>query len=72
MILEQLKDHILQILIIAAVISLIIGLIREPDEGWMEGTAILVAVCLVVFVSAGNDYVKQKQFERLNAECEKK
>ena len=72
LILEQLKDHILQILIVAAVISLVIGLIQEPEDGWMEGTAILIAVCLVVFVSAGNDAIKQKQFERLNAQSELK
>jgi magnesium-transporting ATPase (P-type) len=55
---DQLKDPILQILMVAAVISLVIGIIQEPEDGWMEGTAILVAVCIVVFVSAGNDYIK--------------
>ena len=31
----------------------------EPDHGWIEGTAILSAVVIVVSVGAGNDYVKE-------------
>jgi uncharacterized membrane protein YbjE (DUF340 family) len=50
---------------VAAIISLVIGLIMEPDHGWIEGTAILIAVVIVVGVSAGNNVVKEKQFRLL-------
>jgi magnesium-transporting ATPase (P-type) len=67
---EQLQDFILKILILAAMISLVIGIIEEPADGWMEGAAILIAVTLVVMVTAVNDYLKQKQFAKLNAVTE--
>jgi magnesium-transporting ATPase (P-type) len=70
MIWEQLEDPILRILIVAAMISLAVGIIEEPVDGWMEGAAILFAVVLVVLVTAANDYAKQKQFRRLNASVE--
>jgi hypothetical protein len=31
----------------------------------MEGASILLAVLLIVTVSAGNNYVKEKQFQKL-------
>lgn len=37
----------------------------EPGS-WMEGVAVLVAVLIVAFVTAGNDYSKEKQFRSLN------
>jgi hypothetical protein len=37
-----------QVLIAAAVVSLIIGIIEDPGHGWIEGTAIVIASkCLV-------------------------
>ncbi|CAG9332983.1 unnamed protein product [Blepharisma stoltei] len=63
---EALDDTILRILIIAATISLIIGIIEEPSKGWLEGTAILVAVIIVVLVTAINNYIKEIQFRKLD------
>jgi Ca2+ transporting ATPase len=63
---DGLNDNIIRILIVAACVSLILGLIQEPSEGWIEGTAILVAVVLVVAVTACNDYNKDRQFRKLN------
>ena len=60
-----LTDPILLILILAAVVSLIVGLVEEPEHGWTEGVAIFIAVILVSFISAGNDYSKQLQFRDL-------
>eukprot|EP01038_Epipyxis_sp_PR26KG_P009748 gene9748-13115_t len=62
---EALSDTTLIILMIAAVISLIIGVIKHPDIGWIEGTAILIAVFLVSNITAANDYSKQLQFRAL-------
>ncbi|CAK9437878.1 uncharacterized protein LODBEIA_P22560 [Lodderomyces beijingensis] len=81
---EAMKDKVLIILSIAAVVSLALGLYETfgsgthyDDEGkpvpkvdWVEGVAILVAVCIVVVVGAANDYQKERQFARLNAKKE--
>ena len=67
---DAFKDRILQILIIAAIVSLIVGTIDDPAQGWMEGTAILVAVVIIVSVTSANEYIKQKQFIKLNAQAD--
>ncbi|KAJ1911892.1 plasma membrane calcium [Mycoemilia scoparia] len=75
---EQLKDKFLILLNIAALVSLAIGIYQdvrvtgnEEDDGdnthWVEGFAIIVAVAVVVIVSAMNDYQKERQFQKLNA-----
>ncbi|KAH3757734.1 calcium-translocating P-type ATPase [Pelomyxa schiedti] len=66
MVLEGLGDKTLIMLCIAACVSLVLGVWENPKSGWIEGTAILVAVCLVVSVSAGNDWQKERQFRKLN------
>ena len=54
----------LLLLLGCAVISIIFGSIHEKSaKGAIEGIAILVAVCIVVFVGAGNDFQKQRQFK---------
>lgn len=81
---EAMKDKVLIILSIAAVVSLALGLYETfgsgthyDDEGkplpkvdWVEGVAILVAIAIVVLVGAANDYQKERQFARLNAKKE--
>jgi Ca2+-transporting ATPase len=66
-----LSDTTLLILIAAAAVSLVIGFLAHPDEGWIEGTAIFIAVFLVSNISAGNDYTKQLQFKALEASSAK-
>ena len=68
---NALTDSTLLILIAAATVSLIIGLIEEPDHGWIEGSAIFIAVFLVSNISAFNDYSKQLQFRALEASSQK-
>jgi P-type Ca2+ transporter type 2C len=58
-------DTTLIILIIAAVVSLAIGIYEHGGSGWIEGGAILIAVVLVAGVTAGNDYTKELQFRAL-------
>lgn len=60
-----LSDTTLLILIAAAAVSLIIGVLTEPEHGWIEGVAIFIAVFLVSNIAAGNDYSKQLQFKAL-------
>eukprot|EP01102_Stenamoeba_stenopodia_P005239 TRINITY_DN1578_c0_g2_i2.p1 TRINITY_DN1578_c0_g2~~TRINITY_DN1578_c0_g2_i2.p1 ORF type:complete len:987 (+),score=295.45 TRINITY_DN1578_c0_g2_i2:181-3141(+) len=66
LILAGLEDKTLIMLMVSAVTSLIFGLYEDPAHGWIEGTAILFAVVLVVMVSSLNDYHKEKQFRKLN------
>eukprot|EP00126_Sphaerothecum_destruens_P002886 Sdes_comp16293_c0_seq1m5645 len=55
---EGLQDNTLIMLIISAVISFILGIHEDPSTGWIEGTAIMVAVVVVVLVASVNDYEK--------------
>lgn len=81
---DAMKDKVLILLSVAAVISLALGLyetfgqgVMYDDEGhampkvdWVEGVAIMVAVAIVVLVGAANDYQKERQFAKLNAKKE--
>merc|ERR1712066_722399 len=74
------------ILEIAAVVSLGLSLYKPPspsvkpdsgfieeeedEHGWIEGAAILIAVIIVVFVTAFNDWSKEKQFRGLQDRIE--
>lgn len=51
----------------AATISLAIGVWKEGwSKGWYEGVTIYLAVLIIVTVTATNDYIKDKQFRKLN------
>ena len=68
---ESLEDTILRILIVAAIFSLILGMVFEGvEKGWVEGFAILIAVMIVSLVTAVNDYEKEKQFRSLQGKIE--
>lgn len=66
-----LSDTTLMILTAAAAVSLVIGVLTEPEHGWIEGAAIFIAIFLVSNISAGNDYSKQLQFKALEASSAK-
>lgn len=42
----------------------------EHAAGWIDGTAILAAVVIVVFVSSLNDWRKERQFRSLQEKVE--
>lgn len=69
---EALQDATLIMLVVSAIFSLALGMAFEHDKStaWVEGAAILFAVIVVVVVTAGNDYVKDRQFLQLNATME--
>ena len=67
---EAMNDVTVQILCVAAIISLGIGagLKKHREEyGYLEGIAIVVVVCVVVFLQAYIDYVKEQKFRQLNS-----
>lgn len=43
---------------------------EESHYGWIEGLAILISVIVVVFVTAFNDYSKERQFRGLQSRIE--
>lgn len=64
--LETFNDATLQILMVAATVSLVIGVYDDPTTGYVEGCAILAACLIVSVVTAGNDYQKESQFRELS------
>ena len=57
------EDFILQVLVAAAIASIIIGLINEGFPlGLIEGTSIIVAILIITVVTVSQDYAKEKQF----------
>ncbi|CAF3361359.1 unnamed protein product [Rotaria sp. Silwood1] len=79
---EALHDMLLVILLVCAVVSIGLSFYepphpkdqvkeKEPNLEWIEGVAILVAVLVVVFVTAFNDWRKERQFRGLQNKIEK-
>jgi calcium-translocating P-type ATPase len=72
---EALRDKTLIVLICASIVSIVLGVALPPpgedtNHGWVEGTAILLAVLLVSGVTAVNDFSKDKKFRKLSAIAE--
>ncbi len=69
---EAMQDFVLIALIVMGVMSIVVETTIGLEEGekcghcWIEGFAILVSVCIVVFVTAGIDYMKQFAFRKLS------
>lgn len=76
------NDKVLILLSVAAVVSLALGIYQTvrpaPSEEhearveWVEGVAIMVAIFVVTFVGALNDYQKERQFIKLNRKKEER
>jgi calcium-translocating P-type ATPase len=55
---------------LAATVSFIIGVYKDGwAHGWVEGLSIFIAVTIIVSVTAGNNYIKEKQFQKLVAKA---
>lgn len=76
-----LKDKVLILLCIAAVVSLALGFFQDfgpgrdpsqPPVDWVEGVAIIVAIFIVVMVGSLNDWQKERQFRVLNDKKEER
>lgn len=66
---EAFQDLTIMILTASGIISVVLAVTvgDHPDTGWIEGACIIFAVFVVTFVTAINDYQKEKQFRSLNA-----
>lgn len=70
---DTFEDPMLRVLCVAALVSLALGILTEGiEEGWMEGTSILIAILLIVSVTSINNYLKEQQFNKLNVIAERK
>lgn len=69
---EETEDPMLRVLIIAGFISIITGAIDHGLDGAVDGLAILLAVVIVVLVGGFNNFQKEKQFRKQEAESKKK
>lgn len=72
---ECFEDLTLRILVVAAIISIIVGIIetiQTGEQAWIEGLAIIFAICLVVLVTSINNYVKELKFRKLNEEAQER
>ena len=67
---ESFNDTTLIILLVAAAVSLVVGIIEDPEQGWIEGVVIYLACLIVSVVTATNDYEKDKQFRALKGESD--
>jgi Ca2+ transporting ATPase len=65
---EAVQDFVLIMLIVLGVIEIILTtvIVHDNPYGWIEGVAILFAVCIVVLVTATIDHQKQKSFVQLS------
>jgi len=68
-IIDALEDDMLRVLIVASLISLAVGIIKEGfATGWIEGTAIFSAVFIVVAITSFLNWKKDRQFQNLSRE----
>jgi P-type Ca2+ transporter type 2C len=65
---DNFDDPINLVLLGAAIVSVIIGLIKEgfPD-GLIEGASIMIALLLIIIVNSGNNYVSERRLAKLVA-----
>lgn len=68
---ENFNDPINVILCVAAVVSIIIGIIREgfPD-GLTEGLSIMIALVIIFVVNSGNNYKAERQLAAMMVKCD--
>ncbi|KAG2453779.1 hypothetical protein HYH02_001989 [Chlamydomonas schloesseri] len=70
MLLEAAKDPMIIILLIVAIVTIVLGAAvpeQRAHKGWSEGLAVLGTALIVIFLGAGQDYSKERQFQKLNA-----
>ena len=55
---------------VSIIISLVVADAEDRTTAWFEGAAILLAVGLVVIVTAVNDWTKERKFRALQQRLE--
>jgi len=70
--LDEFADPMIRVLCVAGFASIIAGAIERPEDGWVDGLAVLLAVVIVVSVGGLNNWQKEKQFRKQEEESKKK
>jgi magnesium-transporting ATPase (P-type) len=71
MLAEVFEDFILKVLIVAAIVSTSLGIIKDGwAHGFQEGAGIVFAILIIIIVSVGNDYTKEKKFQELMSQSD--
>jgi magnesium-transporting ATPase (P-type) len=65
MIMEPFEDQMLKILTVAAFVSFICGYVQHGVQGLLEGASIIMAILIILVVTAANEYSQEKQFQQL-------
>ena len=60
----------LKIIAVSGLCDIIIGICEDESSDWIDGLSIMVAVFLIILITAGNNWMQQKQFEKLYREAE--
>lgn len=72
LVMDNFDETINQILCAAAVVSILIGVIREGfPQGMIEGTSILIALVIIIVVNSANNYASERQLAKMVELCEK-
>lgn len=68
LILENFKDTINIILLVAAIVSLVIGILKNgfPD-GLINGASILIALLIIIVIGSGNNYNSERRLAKIVA-----
>jgi Ca2+ transporting ATPase len=65
---ENFDDFINQVLVVAAIVSIIIGLLQHGfPKGLTEGVSILFALVIIISVTSGNNYISEMRLSELLA-----
>lgn len=66
LIMENFDDTINRVLLGAALVSCVIGLIKEPfPEGLIEGASIMISLTIIIVVNSGNNYISERRLAAL-------
>ena len=68
LVMENFDDKINLILLAAAAVSIVIGLIKDGwPMGLIEGTSIMIALVIIIVVNSGNNWISERQLANLVA-----
>lgn len=66
LVMENFDDPINVILLAAACVSVVIGLLKEGfPEGLIEGASIMIALVLIIVVNSGNNWISERRLANL-------
>ena len=63
---ENFDDYINRVLLLAAIVSLVIGIISEGfPNGLVEGLSIIIALLIIIVVNSVNNYISERRLAGL-------